>query len=360
MRDSTPVRESPDISLFWRTGFSSDSIAVVIPCYRVRNHILAVLANIPREVHLIIVVDDGCPENTGAYVAANCADARVVVLNLEQNQGVGAAVMTGYRFALEHGADIVVKLDGDGQMDPRLIPRLVLPILMGQADYTKGNRFYNPEDVSAMPPLRMAGNAALAFITKMSSGYWNIFDPTNGYTAISSSVLQELPLAKIAPRYFFESDMLFRLGTVRACVVDVPMTAIYGQEKSGLHLTQASFHFAFRHAVNAFKRILYNYFLRDFTIASVELLVGVVFVLFGTIFGAHAWDRSIQTGIAATTGTVMLAALPVIVGVQLLVSFLAYDIAATPHRPIHRLLATISRGPEAAPVAEPEQPNWVR
>jgi len=235
----------------------------------------------------------------------------------------------------------MIKLDGDGQMDPRLIKDLIRPILDGRADYAKGNRFFNVEGLRSMPRVRLLGNAVLSILSKISSGYWTIFDPTNGYTAISASVFALLPITKISCRYFFESDMLFHLGTVRACVVDVPMDAIYADEKSNLTVSGIIHKFLYKHMTNTCKRIAYSYFLRDFSIASVELIVGICFVLFGTAFGAYHWVESIRTSITATTGTVMLAALPIILGVQLLLSFLAFDIGSTPSTAIHNLLQNV-------------------
>ena len=200
-------------------------IAVVIPSYRVKKHILEVISGIGNEVERIYVVDDLCPEQSGDFVEAHCDDPRVRIIRHEVNQGVGGAVMSGYRAAIEEGVDIIVKVDGDGQMDPSLIPYFVEPIISGNADYTKGNRFFDLESVRAMPRIRLFGNAVLSFMTKMSSGYWDLFDPTNGYTAIHADVAKHLPFEKISKRYFFETDILFRLNTVRAVVVDMPMEA---------------------------------------------------------------------------------------------------------------------------------------
>jgi dolichol-phosphate mannosyltransferase len=319
-------------------------IAVVIPCYRVKDQILSVLKRIGSEVERIYVVDDACPQQSGRHVLAQCNDPRVVVLFHEINEGVGGAVITGYRRAAEDGAQVIVKIDGDGQMAPELVADFVRPILDGRADYTKGNRFYNVEDVRSMPPLRLMGNAALSFMTKLSAGYWHVFDPTNGYTAISATVVQVLPLHKLARRYFFESDMLFRLGTFHACVLDIPMAAVYGGEQSNLKLRRVFFPFLLGNLTNMVKRICYGYFLRDFSIASLELLVGLAFLLFGCIFGLYKWIASATTGVPATTGTVMLAALPVILGIQFLLSFVAFDVAATPQRAIHPLLTASRRG----------------
>ncbi len=331
------------------------SIAVVIPCHRVTRHILSLLNGIGREVRHIIVVDDCCPDRSGELVTALCRDPRITVITHADNLGVGGAVMTGYRHALALRADIVVKLDGDGQMDPALIPQFVAPILDGQADYTKGNRFTNIEDVRAMPAARLFGNAVLSFVTKASSGYWTLFDPTNGYTAIHAAVLARLPLDKIRQRYFFESDMLFRLGTVRACVIDIPMAAVYGDEESGLKIGRVLGSFLKGNLVNVGKRVVYNYFLRDFSIASVQLLIGIAALVFALAFGLHGWIASVDTGTPASTGTVMLAGLPVIVGMQLLLSFLAFDIAAMPNRALHPLLTPRLRARSTAGAkAEPE------
>lgn len=204
-------------------------IGVVIPCYNVARHIAAVLGEIGPECERVYAVDDGSTDETVAEVlrVAN-ADARIVLLRREANGGVGAAVKTGYRQALADGLTVVVKLDGDGQMAPSDIAKMVAPIADGRADYTKGNRFFSPELLRGMPAVRLIGNALLSFITKLSSGYWNIFDPTNGFTAISAAVLARLPEEKIADRFFFESDMLFRLYLLYARVVDVPLPARYG------------------------------------------------------------------------------------------------------------------------------------
>ncbi|TDJ70679.1 MAG: glycosyltransferase [Planctomycetota bacterium] len=313
-------------------------IAVLIPSFRVKQHILGVLAKIGPECAAIYVVDDACPEGSGAYVEAECKDPRVRVLRHEVNQGVGGATMTGYRAALEDGARILVKLDGDGQMDPALIPRLVAPILAGEADYAKGNRFFELEGLSSMPKYRLLGNSALSFMNKLSSGYWDIFDPTNGFTALHAAVAAQLPWDRLSRRYFFESDLLFRLATLRAVVVDVPMPAVYGDETSGIVLRHAVGEFAWGHLRNTVKRIFYNYYLRDFNIASIEILVGLAFVVFGVTFGAVRWIQGGASGIPSTTGTVMLAALPIILGTQFLLGFVTHDLSSMPRQVIHRRL----------------------
>jgi dolichol-phosphate mannosyltransferase len=311
-------------------------IAVVIPSYKVTPHILDVIRRIGAEVHRIYVVDDACPDGSGSHVEAHCADPRVAVLRHAENQGVGGAVMTGYRAAIEQGATIIVKLDGDGQMDPALLSGLIRPILSGEADYAKGNRFFDLEVLRGMPTIRLVGNAVLSFMTKLSSGYWDLFDPTNGYTAIHADIARRLPFEKISNRYFFETDMLFRLNTLRAVVIDVPMGAKYGDEVSNLQVSRIVGEFVFKHMRNFVKRLFYNYYLRDVSLASIELPLGVLLLIGGAGFGAWHWLMSVRAGVATPAGTVMLAALPVLMGLQLILAFLAYDIASVPRRPRQR------------------------
>lgn len=313
-------------------------IAVVIPCYRVGPALRGVISAIGPEVSVIYVVDDACPERSIPNSITK-ADTRVMLLHNSENLGVGGAVMRGYIQAIQDDADIVVKIDGDGQMDPAFIPRFIAPIERGEADYTKGNRFYELEQIHRMPVLRVIGNAGLSFITKLSSGYWDIFDPSNGYTAIHSSVLKKLPLHKISKRYFFESDMLFRLNVIRAVVEDIPMDAKYGDEISSLKIYKIFLEFLYKHFVNFLRRIFYNYYLRDMSLASFELPLGVLMFSFGTIFGLHNWYLASIGGPATTAGTVMLSALPIIGGFQLILAFLAYDIASVPKLVLHTRLA---------------------
>lgn len=331
-------------------GPSCAHVAVVIPCFRVRRHVLDVLAAIPDSVSSIHVVDDACPEHTGQFVEQHCTDPRVSVHYNERNLGVGGAVLRGYAEALACNAQVIVKIDGDGQMDPALLPAFADPIVDGEADYTKGNRFYDLANIRRMPTLRIFGNAALSFMAKLSTGYWDIFDPTNGYTAIHAEVARRLPAEKISMRYFFESDLLFRLNTLRAVVVDIPMDARYGDETSNLKIPVVIGDFLFKHMRNWLKRIFYNFFLRDLSVASLELVAGCALSLAGLSYGAYHWLESARTGTETAAGTVMVAALPVILGLQFLLSFLSYDIASVPRRPIHRAGA-LSRNHRSGPTA---------
>lgn len=309
---------------------AASTIAVIIPSYKVTRHILSVIAGVGPEVSRIYVVDDCCPEGSGRFVQEHNTDPRVTVLFNEVNKGVGGAVMAGYQAAIADGIQILVKIDGDGQMDPSLIKQFAAPINSGRADYTKGNRFFDLEKIARMPKIRIFGNAVLSFLTKLSSGYWSSFDPTNGYTAIAASTAAQLPLHKISNRYFFETDMLFRLNTIRAVVLDIPMDAKYEDEVSNLKISKIMGEFLFKHLRNFCKRIFYNYYLRGMSVASLELPLGVVLLGWGSLFGLYHWIRSLALGTATPAGTVMLSALPIILGVQLCLAFIGFDAAAEP------------------------------
>ena len=317
-------------------------IAVVIPCYRVGNHIAGVLERIGSEVSCVFCIDDASDDDTAAVIR-DCQehDSRIQLINRETNGGVGAATLDGYRTAIADGARVLVKIDGDGQMAPELVGQFAAPVLRGEADYVKGNRFFSMATVRAMPGSRIVGNAGLSFLTKLSTGYWDLFDPTNGFTAIQADVAAALPLEQIHPRYFFESDLLFRLGTIRARVLELPLVSSYGGETSYLSELRSLFSFPLLHLRNLIKRIVYNYFLRNFSLASINLVAGLGLIAFGALFGATTWVQVLQSGQPATAGTVMLVALPLLLGVQLLLGFLAHDIAATPRDVIHPNIAQV-------------------
>ncbi|MBV9931186.1 MAG: glycosyltransferase family 2 protein [Alphaproteobacteria bacterium] len=316
-------------------------VAVVIPCYRVAASIERVVAAIGPEAWRIYCVDDASGGDTPAALArAVAADRRVRVVTRATNGGVGAAVVDGIRAALADDAQVIVKVDGDGQMNPAFVADFVAPIAAGEADYVKGNRFYSLDAVARMPRGRLVGNAGLSFFAKLSTGYWDLFDPANGYVAIHADVARLLPLDKLHPRYFFESDLLFRLATLRARIVELPLETVYADETSHLSEWHCLMVFPLLHARNFAKRILYNYLLRNFSVASLSLFAGLGLAAFGIAFGAAAWAHGLATGQPATAGTVMLSALPLLLGVQLLLSFLAHDVALTPTAAIHNRLAS--------------------
>lgn len=300
-------------------------ICVVIPAYKVSKTLTNLIAEIGPEVNNIIVVDDKCPESSGMKVKENVSDSRVEVIFRSENGGVGAAVITGYKRALDLGSEIIIKLDGDGQMKPSRIQELIKPIIEGKADYTKGNRFFEVEAIKKMPKLRILGNLFLSFMTKFSSGYWQIFDPNNGFTAISKNTLQSLPLSKIDKGYFFESDMLFRLNLNRSVVQDVYMPSIYENEKSSLRIGKVIFEFPIKHIRNLIKRIIYTYYIREFNLASIELPTALVLATIGSVRAVTAWNLSNQTGQPTPAGTVVLSAVLLLSALQLLLSFINFD-----------------------------------
>ena len=313
-------------------------IAVAIPCYKVTNHVMGVIAAIGPEVDAIYAVDDACPNHSGKFIEEHNTDPRVRVLYNPENRGVGGAIVTAYKAAIADKMDIVVKIDGDGQMNPALLPQFVRPLLRKQADYTKGNRFFRPESVQDMPPVRLFGNAVLSFLTKLSCGYWNSMDPTNGYTAVRTNVLEELPLDKLERRYFFETDMLFRLNTVRAVVKDVPMDSVYADEESNLKISKILPEFLRKHLSRLGRRYVYNYLVRDFNVGTVYSLMGTLLVLGGGIFGIAHWISGNAHNQTASSGTVMLAALPIIIGIQCLIAFMHYDVSNVPTEPLSNSL----------------------
>ena len=314
-------------------------IAVAIPCYKVADSIEGVVASIPREVWRIYCVNDCSPDDTRAAIQRLAKrDKRVRLVDRQQNGGVGAAFMSGVAAAVEEKANVVVKLDGDGQMNGAFVPDFAAPILAGEADYVKGNRFYDVEHVLAMPRGRLIGNAGLSFLSKLSTGYWNLFDPTNGYIAIHADVARLIPASKVHARYFFESDLLFRLSILRARIIELPLETIYKDELSGLNVWRCLVTFPFLHFRNLMKRIFYNYMLRNFSLGSITLPLGVLMLAFGSIYGVVRWIESYESQEPATAGTVMLSALPIIIGIQLMLNFLAQDVASVPDRAVHRKL----------------------
>jgi dolichol-phosphate mannosyltransferase len=318
---------------------SKYNLAVVIPAYRVERELGAVLASIPPYVRHIIVVNDASPDATAKVLSeAASRDGRISMVTHKKNKGVGGAMISGYKKALELGAQIVVKLDGDGQMSPDDIPALVAPLISGQADFTKGNRFRDFLALSQMPFVRRIGNIGLSFLSKLATGYWNCFDPTNGFLALRGEVLERLPLEKIHKSYFFEISQLSQLYLIGACLRDVPIPARYAAETSSLSILRVLIEFPPRLATVFLRRILLHYFLYDFSMGSMYMLAGLPLFLFGLIFGSVEWVRYASRGTPAPTGTVMLATLTVILGIQFLLSAISIDLQSVPREPLSRPL----------------------
>ncbi|MFM8367761.1 MAG: glycosyltransferase family 2 protein [Chloroflexota bacterium] len=321
-------------------SFAKFKLAVVIPAYRTENEILDVLQGIPTFIRYIIVVDDASPDSSANLVAAVAKrNKRIVLVRHEKNQGVGGAMVTGFKKALDLGAEIVIKLDGDGQMDPRYIPALITPLIAGEADYAKGNRFRDFSALRQLPFVRRIGNLGLSFLTKAATGYWNIFDPTNGYFAIRADVLAQLPLDRIDKGYYFETSMLSRLYLLDAFVQDVTIPARYRNEVSSLSIKRVLFEFPYKLTRTLIKRIILKYFIFDFSMMSIYLLTGIPLLLFGLIFGITKWIQYAELGIAAPTGTVILPTLSVILAIQILLSAIEIDLNTAPRKAISKALS---------------------
>jgi len=313
-------------------------VAAVLPAYNVAREIGAVLRSMPALFTAIYVVDDGSTDQTGAIADRYAElDRRIVVIHHERNRGVGGAVVTGFRAALDAGADIIVKIDADGQMPLWLVPQLIAPLISGEADYTKGNRFRDFQAIRAMPLARRIGNVVLSFLAKAATGYWRVFDPANGFLAIRSDVLSQLPLQKIDPTYFFEVSMLSHLYLIGAVVKEVPMAARYAGETSSLSIARVARQFPGRLIWSLLRRLILKNFVYDFNLASLHLAAGIPLLLTGLAFGAWNWFwYSVHLHAAAPTGTVVLPALTIMIAVQLLLSAAQYDLKAVPREPINQ------------------------
>ena len=305
------------------------SIGVVIPAYNVVRSIRKVIEGVPEWVDRVIVVDDASRDET-LEAARGIASNRLIVLHHEVNQGVGGAMVTGFRRALEEGVKIAVKMDGDGQMDPGYLPALLDTVTIQGYDYAKGNRFLHTAALSTMPRHRLFGNFILTFLTKLTSGYWNVFDPQNGYLAIRRDALAQLNLDRIAKRFFFENDLLINLNILGFRVKDVAIPALYGDERSNIKISRILSSFPVYLFRRYWYRIYQKYVLRDFSPVALFLFLGLPFLFWGLGFGVYTWWRSWMFGEIATTGTVMLSVLPFLIGFQLILQAILLDIQATP------------------------------
>jgi glycosyltransferase involved in cell wall biosynthesis len=309
--------------------YKDHRITTVVPAYNESRHIAQVIRTMPEFVDAIIVVDD-CSQDDSLKSAVETGDPRLTALKTPQNQGVGGAMGLGYRRAMEMGADIVVKMDADGQMDPDYLSHLLDALIDEGYDYSKGNRFLASESLVFMPKHRIFGNVVLTFLTKLASGYWHIFDPQNGYTAIKAEALRVLDLSRIHQRFFFENDMLVHLNFFGRRVKDVAIPARYGEEESHLNVVGISFTFPMLLVQRFFRRIYQKYILRDFSPIALFLFLGSLLFGWGAGFGIYLWIESAITGVATPTGTIMLSLLPLILGFQLLLQAIVLDIQETP------------------------------
>jgi glycosyltransferase involved in cell wall biosynthesis len=309
-------------------------VAVVLPCYRVKEKIAGVVESLLEVADYILAVDDCCPEQSGKHLQSQCSHPKLRVLFHEQNQGVGGAMITGFKAALETDAEVVVKMDGDGQMDVRYLGRLIAPLLEAKADFTKGNRFFDLLALQSMPPVRRFGNFGLTLLTKASSGFWHISDPTNGYLAVRRNALKLINFHLLDKRYFFEISLLIQLNVIRAIVHDVPMPAKYADEKSSLNPWRILWSFPVKLWLGMLHRIWWRYFIYDINIVTIFLITGSALFFGGGLFGLHRWSNNWTQGVEQSAGTVAFAMLPMILGFQMLLQAVVLDMIDKPSAPV--------------------------
>lgn len=317
--------------------FKEFNIVAVVPAYNEARHIADVLTSLPSYIRTIIVVDDASTDQTAEHVAEVAAEnPAVLLIRHERNQGVGGAMVTGLKKALELDAQIVVKFDGDAQMSPSELPELLHPLISGEADYTKGNRFRDFQALNQMPTIRRAGNMALSFLTKAAVGYWDCFDPCNGFVAIRGDILAQLPLHAIGKSYFFETSMLSQLNLLGALVRDIPMPARYGDEITHMSHLRVLLEFPCRLLGCFCRRLVLKNFVYDFSMETIYLLTGLPLLLMGSFYGGSNWIHYSSTGESAPTGTVVISAMLIILGFQLLLSAVGEDLRSVPREPLCR------------------------
>jgi glycosyltransferase involved in cell wall biosynthesis len=299
-------------------------VAIVVPAHNEERLVSRVITTAPEFVDHVIVVDDASTDDT-ANAAEATGDPRLEVIRLEENRGVGGAILAGHRRALEIGADVAVVMAGDAQMDPAYLPALLDPIASGEAGFTKANRFYDIGSFAGMPRHRVFGNIALSFLTKASSGYWGLFDPQNGYTAIHRSALERLPLDRISQRYDFENDLLIKLNILRVPARDVPVPAVYGEEVSGMRLSRVAPRLLRTLWRGFWQRMWWKYVLQSFSAVALLFFTGLSLLLFGAAVSVFVIVNTLGEPVASP-GTVLLAIAPILTGLHFLVSALMLDI----------------------------------
>lgn len=320
-------------------------VAVVVPAYNEEKLIAQTITTVPDFVDHIIVVDDTSTDSTSAR-ATDTGEPRLTLIRHEVNTGVGGAICDGHAEALRLGCDVSVVMAGDAQMDPAYLPALLAPIVDGTALFTKANRFYSRDSYRGMPAYRIFGNIVLSFMTKLASGYWHLFDPQNGYTAIHRTALERLNLGQVARDYSFENDLLINLNILRVPACDVPIPAVYGDEKSTMRMHKVIPALIAQMTRGFWRRILLKYVLLSFSPIALLLLAGLFLVGFGTIAGIWVVVHTLGAPVASA-GSVLLAALPMLTGIHLLIAALTLDIQESPDRPAAP--AGPSRNADAAP-----------
>ncbi|MHA1224083.1 MAG: glycosyltransferase family 2 protein [Candidatus Heimdallarchaeaceae archaeon] len=215
--------------------YEGKKVSITIPVYNESKHIQEVIENIPNYIDFIVVIDDASTDNT-LRILNDINEKRLYIIKHDRNQGVGKSTLDGHNLGVEMGADILIRSDGDGQMDMSNLPKLIDPLIFDDIDYTKGNRMASKSLYKCMPKIRVLGNRILTFMTRAATGYWKLQDSQNGFTAIKVETYNLLRQKHIKNDYRFENSMLYELSLVKAKIKEVDMPAIYGDEKSSIRL----------------------------------------------------------------------------------------------------------------------------
>ena len=301
-------------------------IVAIMPCYKNSEIAPSVARDVIRFVDKLICVDDYCPESTGENIRNSLKSEKIDFIFHESNKGIGGAMKSGFIYALKFSPEIVIKIDSDGQMDPILIPKLIEPLLEGTSELTKGNRFTNPKSIRKMPIIRIIGNIGLGFITKLSTGYWELFDPTNGYLAIRRNILEKINIDKIDDKFFFETDLLFRFGLADAMIVEMPTKVIYNNEISNLVPLKQVTYFIKKLFVCFIKRIFYQYFLFEINIGSFELFLTIIISSCAIGWNIYSVVSGILLNKLSSPGTTAIGVILTISALQFMLAFINYDV----------------------------------
>ena len=303
--------------------YKEHKIGVVVLAHNEENYIKDTIEALPDFVDKIYVIDDGSTDKTSEIVKT-LPDQRILLLQHEVNKGPGAALVTGYKAALKEEMDVIVKMDGDNQMDPEQLPNLLEPIIERRADYTKGNRLLSPEYRSGMTKWRFFGNSVLTFLTKIGSGYWQMMDPQNGYTVTSRSVLERISLDSIYPYYGYLNNILVKLNVYGYRVTDIVMPARYGREKSSIKYSKYIVKVSLMLLRDFFWRLKMKYVVLSFHPLVLFYMLGIILTpigLFGGLFTLYY--KFVMGGFLFVRGALSL--LVFILGVQFLLFAMLFD-----------------------------------
>ena len=300
-------------------------IWVVIPCFKGGEITKMVISEVLDYADHVVLVDDSCPFLTGQHVLKQIKNPKLEVLFNLTNKGVGYSTKKGIKCLLEKKCDLILKIDADGQHDPREIYSMCKPIIEGKCEATKGNRFGNIDNLFKIPKIRLLGILVLSFITKLSTGYWDLFDPTNGLICFQREVLHDINLNKINDRYFFETDLLFRCSLNNVKVKTVKTKINYSSTISSLNPIKEIPIFFIKHIQIGIKRIIYQYFIIDFNPGSLEIILSILMSIISISIVITSRYKSAMYDIPISPGVSSLITITSLMAFQLLISFIYYD-----------------------------------